>query len=65
MTKQEQAKEFNRRRNLTGVETKRMIGARTCDYRLSYCGKDYGSMTEVLKRGKVVDTLIILPNVDR
>ena len=55
------AAEFQRRRNLPGVEVRRMFGTRYTEIHLSRGGVDLGSRTETLKRGKVVSTLYVLP----
>lgn len=58
--------EFYRRRNLPHVEARYLSrGPRVFDQHLSYCGQDYGSKTEITKRGKVIQTLYVLPPIDR
>ena len=64
MTEKEQAKEFQRRRNLPYVEVKYMFTKRTSDTQLKLCGRDLGSKTEVTTRGKVTNTLYILPEME-
>lgn len=63
MTEIEKATEFSRRRNLKGVTVRHMATKRTLDVCLSLCGKDLGSMTHVYTRGKVTQTLIVLPTL--
>lgn len=58
-----EATEFQRRRNLPGVEVRRMFGTRYAEIHLSRGGVDLGSRTDMLKRGKVVSTMYVLPPV--
>jgi hypothetical protein len=64
MTDKEQEKEFYRRQNLPGTEIHRMYGGRTHTYKLSNCGRDLGTKTEVFKRGKVASVYYILPTIN-
>jgi hypothetical protein len=57
------AKEWNRRRNLSNVTMRTMHAGRCTDYILSNCGVNYGSKTEFRTRGKVTQTLYVLPHV--
>lgn len=63
MDDEAKAKEWNRRKNLTGTTVRRMLDKRCNTYALSNRGTDYGSKTEILKRGKVTGTLYILPEI--
>jgi len=63
MSPKEQETEFYRRRGLPNVNVRQCSTKRTFDVFLSYCGKEYGSKHEVLKRGKVVSTTYILPEI--
>lgn len=64
MTNEEKAVEFGRRQYAVGVNTRRIFERRSNNYYLSYNGTDLGSKCELLHRGKVVDTLYILPRLD-
>ncbi len=63
MTNEEQAREFNRRRNMAS-KTDYDHGTRFNVVRLSYNGISLGEKHEVLKRGKVVTTSYHLPSLD-
>jgi hypothetical protein len=53
--------EFNIRRNMVGTTVRYMCGARYTTIVLSNRGSELGERTEFKKRGKVVQTLYILP----
>jgi hypothetical protein len=59
----ENAKEFSRRRNTAGVDIRRMMDKRSHTLKLSYCGSDLGSRTEFFTRGKLIQTLYVLPEI--
>ena len=61
MNEKEQATEFQRRRNLPGVEVRYMNAGRTSDTVLSLCGKELGSKTTIYKRNKVESVHYYLP----
>jgi hypothetical protein len=63
LTPLEQETEFQRRRNLPGVEVRRMYTKRTADLYLTLCGKELGSRHELLKRDKVASVSIQLPQL--
>lgn len=63
MEPEDQATEFARRREMPGVEVRRMHSKRVLDVVLSLRGRNIGSKTEVTKRGKVVSTLYVLPTL--
>lgn len=65
MSPKEQETEFYRRRSLPGVSVRQCSTARCFDVFLSYCGQEYGSKHEMLKRGKVVSTTYVLPSIDK
>lgn len=56
-----QETEYQRRRNLPGVEVRRMYTKRTADQVLSHTGRELGTRTEVTTRGKVTSVLYVLP----
>lgn len=56
--------EFQRRRNMPGVEVRYMSAGRTFDVVLSLCGREIGWRTDILKRGKVVSSTFILPKME-
>lgn len=64
MTEQQQATEFSRRRNLPGVQVRYMNGKRYSDTQLSLCGRELGSKSSMLSRGKVVSTSYYLPELE-
>lgn len=57
----EQAREFERRRNLPFVDVRYMPSARSFTVSLSLCGVPIGEKTETLRRGKVVAVSFSLP----
>lgn len=61
MTLQEQAAEFQRRRNMVGTEIRYMKAGRTFEVVLSNRGSDLGSRTDTTTRGKVTSQLYVLP----
>lgn len=63
MTEQEQATEYQRRRDLPGVEVKYMNAGRTSDTVISLCGKEMGSKTTIYTRGKVSQVSYFLPEL--
>ncbi len=63
-TAAENAREFDRRRNLPFVTVKYICSKRSTDLTLSRCGVELGSKTEFTTRGKVTSTTYILPKVD-
>ena len=64
MTELEQATEWQRRRNLPGVDVRRMFTKRTTDIVLSICGREIASRIEITKRDKIVQTLYIFSNME-
>lgn len=60
-TTQVQATEFQRRRNLPGVEVRYMNGQRFSEVILTLMGKEIGSKTDILKRNVIVSTMFNLP----
>ena len=63
MTDQEKAREFQRRRNLPGVEVRYMFAGRTSDTVLTLCGRELGTKTTVTTRGKPDQVLYVLPEL--
>lgn len=63
MTPEEQAAEFQRRRNLVGTEVRYISEKRGFNVYLSNRGTDLGSRHDHLKRGKVVSVSYVLPKV--
>lgn len=63
MTPKEEETEFQRRRNLVGTTVRYIKEARSFIVYLSNRGTDLGSRTDILKRGKVIQTLFVLPKV--
>jgi len=61
MTEQEQATEYQRRRDIPGVAVRYMNAGRTSDTVISLCGKELGSKTTIYKRNKVSQVLYFLP----
>ncbi len=57
----EKLDEFNRRRNLPGVEVKFLNGKKCQDVILTLCGKEIGCKTTIFKRGKVSQVSFLLP----
>lgn len=55
------ATEFSRRHSLPHVEVRHMSTKNTMDVVLTLGGREIGSKTEITKRGKVVQTLFVLP----
>jgi len=63
MTEKEQATEWQRRRNLNGVEVRYMNAGRCSDTQISLCGHDLGTKTTIYSRGKVQSVHYYLPEV--
>lgn len=63
MTPEEQAAEFQRRRNLVGTEVRYISEKRGFNVYLSNRGTDLGSRHDYLERGKVVSVSYVLPRV--
>lgn len=63
MTDKEMEREYFRRQNLVGTDIRRIFEKSSNNYYLSNRGSDLGSRTEILKRGKVVQTLYHLPTL--
>lgn len=63
MTEKEQAAEYFRRQNMVGTTVRRIFEKRSNNYYLSNRGSDLGSKTEILTRGKVTQTLYVLPKL--
>ena len=59
-----EATEWNRRRNLPGVEVRHMSAGRCFDVQLSLCGKDLGTKSTVSTRGKPGEPYYYLPEID-
>lgn len=58
-------REFYRRRNLHDVEVRYLNAGRTQDVQLTHCGRDLGSKTTTIRRGKVVSTHYYLPTLPK
>lgn len=64
MNPTEQTTEFQRRRDLPGVEVRYMTTKRSSDVVLSLMGREIAAKHETLTRGKVVSTMYILPQME-
>jgi len=63
MTEQEQATEFQRRRDIPGVVVRHMNAGRTSDVVISLCGKELGQKTTIYTRNKVSQVSYYLPKL--
>ena len=59
-----QETEFQRRRNMAGVEIRRMFGTRYATIELGLLGRTIATCTELLTRGKIVQVHYLLPSID-
>jgi len=65
MTPKEQASEFQRRRNMPGVEVKYMTAGRASDVVLTLKGKTIAQKTTISTRGKEGEPSFLLPDLEK
>lgn len=64
MNEKQKATEWQRRRNLPGVQVRYMNTKRVSDTVLTLMGRELGTKTTVYKRGKVSQVSYYLPPID-
>jgi hypothetical protein len=64
MDEKAKATEWQRRRNLPGVQVRYMNTKRASDTVLSLLGRELGTKTTIYKRGKVSQVSFHLPEID-